>query len=493
MKHSSHNPDILSCIANLSSDEVFTPPNVVNQILDNIPEDFWKNPSHRVLDPASKSGVFLREIAKRFMDGLADQIIDPQERINHILKKQLFGLPLTELTALISRRTLYCSKLVSSPNSLVMSFENSTGNIIDVDTKHQWEKGKCTYCGAMEAAFSRTSDLDQHAYPFLHLEKVFDDMKFDLIIGNPPYHISDSGESRGSSPIYQHFVNKCKKMNPDILCLIIPSRWFAGGKGLDSFRSEMLADKRLKKLVDYPIASDVFPGLAVIGGICYFIWDSNYSGDCEVTTNLMGVENTVLRSLDQFDTFIRFNQALPILEKVEALNYSNLSDQVSRQKPFGLRTYDRPSGRGGVTLYANKAIGLFERAQLPKGHQLVDKYKVIISMAYGEGGEKRDYPRMVLGKPIIAEPPSACTETYLVVGAYNTLIEAENFSKFLKTKFCRFLVSLRKNTQHITSDRFRFVPKLEMNVEWDDEKLFKYFKISKSEIEFIDTLVKPME
>lgn len=318
-------------------------------------------------------------------------------------------------------------------------------------------------------------------------------MKFDVIIGNPPYQLSDAGESTGSSPIYHYFVEQAKKLQPRYLTMIIPSRWFAGGKNLDDFRDAMLNDGHISHLVDYPIASDVFPGVKIIGGVCYFLWERDYHGECEVTTHMNNVADTMKRPLNQFDTFVRFNKAISILQKVKAKNYPSMSEQVSTQKPFGLRTFVRPTGKGTITLYANKAVGKIEKSEISTGLEMIGKWKVFISMAYGEGGEARDYPRMITGKPIVAPPNSACTETYIVIGTYSNEIEAINLATYLRTKFLRFLVGLRKNTQHITKDRFAFVPQLPMTTNWTDEKLYAHFGLSKDEIGFIEEIIRPME
>jgi len=318
-------------------------------------------------------------------------------------------------------------------------------------------------------------------------------MKFDVIVGNPPYQLSDAGDSTGSSPIYQYFVEQAKKLSPRYLSMIIPSRWFAGGKNLNDFRDAMLNDRRISYLVDYPIASDVFPGVKINGGVCYFLWERDYNGMCSVTTHMNIVDDTMLRPLNQFDTFVRFNKAISILEKVRAKKYPSLSEQVSIQKPFGLRTFVRPTGKGTITLYANKNIGKIEKHEIINGLEMLEKWKVFLSMAYGEGGESRDYPRMITGKPIIGKPNSACTETYLVVGNYDTESEAINLDSYLRTKFLRFLVGLRKNTQHITRDRFAFVPQLPMTNLWTDKMLYSHFGLSDNEIRFIEEIIRPMD
>lgn len=496
MKNSiNYNPDVLSCLANLSSDEVFTPPQLVNQILNLLPMETWSDKDARFLDPVCKSGVFLREIARRLDAGLEKITPDKQTRINHIFTKQLFGIAITELTALLSRRSVYCSKTANGKYSVCEAFDKSQGNISFGRVEHTWENGKCVFCGASQQEYDRGVELETHAYRFIHTktpEEIFN-MKFDVIVGNPPYQLSDAGDSTGSSPIYQNFIEQAKKLKPRFLSMIIPSRWFAGGKGLDLFRDTMLKDRRISRLVDYPIASDVFPGVKVIGGVCYFLWEKDYNGPCKVTTCMNGTDDTMVRNLDQFDTFVRFNKAISILEKVKAKKYSSMSEKVSRQKPFGLRTFIRPTGKGNVTLYANKTVGRIENSAITSGTDMLDLWKVLISRGYGEGGEARDYPRMIMGKPIVAPPSSACTETYIVVGTFETETEARNLDTYLRTKFLRFLVGLRKNTQDITKDRFSFVPLLPMKKVWTDKKLYDHFCLTDDEISFIESIIRPME
>ncbi len=491
----SYNPDVLTCLANLSSDEVFTPPQLVNQILDLLPPEIWGNKNTRFLDPFCKSGVFPREIARRLDAGLEKKIPDRQARINHIFKNQIFGVAITELTALLSRRSVYCSKTANGKYSVCETFDDPQGNIRFERVEHTWENGRCVFCGASQESYERGEELETHAYQFIHTEnpEAIFNMKFDVIIGNPPYQLSDAGDSTGSSPIYHNFVEQAKKLEPRYLSMIIPSRWFAGGKGLDVFRDTMLKDRRISHLVDYPIASDVFPGVKVIGGVCYFLWERDYSGQCEVTTRMSGMDDTMKRSLDQFDSFVRFNKAISILEKVKEKKYTSISEQIYSRKPFGLPTFVRPTGKGNIKLYATKTVGWIEKSDIKNGMELLDLWKVLISKAYGEGGEARDYPRMIMGKPIIAPPSSACTETYIVVGAYETESAAKNLDKYLRTKFLRFLVGLRKNTQDNTKDKFSFVPLLPMSKIWTDEKLFAHFGLSDDEIDFIDLIVRPME
>jgi site-specific DNA-methyltransferase (adenine-specific) len=496
-----YNPDVLSCLANLSNDEVFTPPALANDILDLLPASIWRNINATFLDPVCKSGVFLREIAKRLDKGLETQIPDRQKRINHIFSKQLYGIPITELTSILSRRSVYCSKTANGPYSVCDAFNDEQGNIRFKKMNHTWEGGKCTYCGASQEVYDREDALESYAYNFIHTknpEKLFN-MKFDVIIGNPPYQLSDGGDKDsektrgGAIPLYHKFVQQSIKLSPKYLTMIIPSRWFAGGRGLDEFRQEMLNDKRISNLVDYPIAADVFPGIKLNGGVSYFLWEKDYNGNCKVVSCLDGIRDEMIRRLNEHETFVRFNKAIPILNKVLNTNFEPLSKIVSKQKPFGLRTFERPTGKGNIKLYANKEIGLIEEKKIIQGHEWLKKWKVFLSMGYGEGGEARPYPRMVIGKPIVAPPESACTETYLVVGKFNSKKQAQIMSSYLQTKFVRFLVALKKNTQHVIADRFDFVPMCDLNELWSDEKLYLKYKLNKTEISFIESMIRPME
>jgi site-specific DNA-methyltransferase (adenine-specific) len=301
MLPTNYNPDVLSCLANLSSDEVFTPPGLVNEMLDLLPKDLWKDKNARFLDPGCKTGVFLREMAKRLEAGLAKEIPNRQKRIDHIFGKQLFGIAITELTALLARRSVYCSKSANGKYSVCEIFEDPKGNILFDRVDHSWVNGRCAFCGASQSNLDRGEELETHAYEFIHYEnpeEIFD-MRFDVIVGNPPYQLSDGGFGRSASPIYQKFVTQAKKLNPRFLTMIIPSRWFAGGKGLNDFRAEMLNDNRIRKIVDFEDASECFPGVDIAGGICYFLWERDSAGPCEVVNIHNGTEAVSTRPLNE--------------------------------------------------------------------------------------------------------------------------------------------------------------------------------------------------
>ncbi len=368
MIQTSYNPDVLSCLANLSNDEVFTPPNLVNQILDLLPKDLWKNKDTKFFDPVSKSGVFLREIAKRLMIGLEKQIPDKQKRINHIYTSQLYAIAITELTSLLSRRSVYCSKTANGKYSVCDTFKNTQGNVIFERIEHTWQNAKCTFCGATQEVYDRGEGLETYAYQFIHTnkpEKIFN-MKFDVIVGNPPYQLNVGVEKENYAvPLYHSFIQQAKKLNPRFLSMIVPARWYAGGRGLDAFREEMLNDSRLRKIVDYPNATDCFPGVDISGGVCYFLWDRDNKGECEVTTikGNQEVSKMVRPLLEKgCDTFIRFNEGIPILRKISAHKEKTFDTLVSAQTPFGIvssfKAYKDKPFKNSIKIHTVNGMGI---------------------------------------------------------------------------------------------------------------------------------------
>ena len=490
-----HVPDILDCIANLSSDEVFTPPDLVDKMLDLFPEEVWHDKNLKWLDPACKTGVFLRQIAKRLMEGLCDEFPDKAERREHIFKNMLYGVAITDLTALMSRRSLYTSKNAGGDKSIA-KFDNENGNIFYDNRPHTYRNGACIYCGNKEGGeLDRGGDKERHAYNFIHLtEEEIKNMKFDVIVGNPPYQLSDGGNGASAAPIYHLFIQQAKRLNPRYMAFIVPSRWFAGGKGLDDFRDEMLHDRHIKAIYDYPDANDCFPGVEIKGGVNYFIWDKKHDGPCEITTIVNNEElPSATRYLDEYDTFIRWNAAIPILRKVQDRHEETLDKKVSSRKPFGLATnfenFDGIDNSDKYKIYANQKTGYVLKTQISKGHELIDKFKVLMPKATQGSGV---YPNAILSGPTIAGPSSVCTETYIVVNVFNSEEEANNFASYVKTRFFRFLVSLKKVTQDSTAKVYAFVPDLSMDRVWTDEKLYERYEITDDERQFIESMIKEM-
>lgn len=504
------NPDVLNCIANLSNDEVFTPPEFANRMLDTLATawaeshhgaNIWADSTVRFLDPCTKTGVFLREIAKRLIAGLGSVMPDLQERIDHILSQQIFGIGITELTAHLARRTLYCSKHANGPHSVTKRFESDSGNIWFKRTEHSWTSGKCIYCGASQSALDRGSGMESHAYAFIHTNDIKarvgelfgGQMQFDVIIGNPPYQLSDGGHGVSASPIYQKFVEQAKALEPRMLSMVIPSRWFGGGKGLSEFRGAMLADNRLRKLVDFENAKDAFPGVDLAGGVCYFLWSRDDRGLCEVS-NVVGGNSEISseRKLDEFQTFIRHSAAVPIIRKILQKGDASMSEQVSSRKPFGLATNARPEQKGDLILRWEKGEGPYPRDKIVVGKEIIDKWKVITSyVAYDHAGNPgKDGKRKVFSKINTLPPLNICTETYLVIGVFDTENEANNLIKYMKTRFFRFLVSQFMYSHHLTKSAYEFVPNLDMNMEWNDQLLADRYGLSEEEVAFVEAKIR---
>jgi site-specific DNA-methyltransferase (adenine-specific) len=510
-----HNPDVLTCIANLSSDEVFTPPELANQMLDTLEnawsnqnggENIWNSKSVTFLDPSAKSGVFLREIVTRLNVGLTAEIPDLTERINHILTKQVFGIGITELTSLLTRRSVYCSKDANGIHSIARTFKNSDGNVWYERTEHTWVGPKCKYCSVRKDIFKREADRETYAYKFIHLDDVKvqvselfgEQMKFDVVIGNPPYQMKDGAGGTSDSMIFHLFVEQAMKLEPRYLSMVIPSRWLAGGRGLDEFRKEMLGGKKLMNLVDYPVSKEVFSSVEVKGGICYFLMAPDYQGECNVTIVRGGESATSMRQLDEFDVFVRDTRSVEILRKVQAFKEPSITEILSADTPFGLATnfadFHDSERKNDVSLYYGKggkrATGFVSRAIIEKNKQLIDKWKVLVPKAGSDGGQK--IPDSVLGKPWLCPPSSVCTQTFLAFFV-ETEDQAKSIESYYRTKFFRHLVSLRKLTQDALRPMYAWVPQQSWDEEWTDEKLYKKYKLSKDEIEFIERVIKPME
>jgi len=499
-----HNPDILTCLANLSADEVFTPPKLASAMLEILPQELFRRPDTTFLDPVAKSGVFLREIARRLNEGLKDRMPDDQARVNHILTKQVFGLATTELTALLSRRSVYCSKKANGRYSIATAFTRPDGNIHLPKTQHSWNNnGKCGSCGASRGEYDRDVALEAYAYPFIHGINTTEEfnVKFDVIVGNPPYQLSDGGFGRSASPIYHQFVLQAKKLEPRYLVMITPSRWFGGGKGLDKFREAMLHDRRISHLVDYPKLYDGFPGVKIRGGVSYFLWNRDYDGPCSVQTmwDSEPLGPPMTRRLDAYDVFVRRNEAMPVLEKVRAYRVNGqpeptLEKRVSSRKPFGFPTNYHgaasPNGlRQAVKFYGSQRITWIERSEIQVNPEWIDQWKVLLTYLQGTSGAVET---QFVSKPIIAVPGEVCSETYLVAGSFKRKVEAENYAAYLRTRFVRFLVSLRKVTQHATKDVYAFVPDAPLDREWSDESLYERYGLNQDDISLIESVVRPM-
>jgi site-specific DNA-methyltransferase (adenine-specific) len=508
------NPDILSCIASLSNDEVFTPPEFANRMLDTVAEawaadndgaNIWANSSVTFLDPCTKSGVFLREITSRLTEGLAAEIPDLQTRVNHILTKQVFGIGITRLTSLMARRSVYCSKHAQGSHSIANTFATDDGNIWYKRMEHTWVKGRCSYCGASEMTLGRGDDRENYAYAFIHSDNIKSriaemfgaNMQFDVIIGNPPYQLASDGGTR-DIPIYHRFIDQAQQLEPRYLAMVVPSRWMAGGLGLADFRKKMLSDECVAKIVDYPSSKDVFPGVEIKGGVCYFLWSRAHSGEALITTVREGMAiHPSSRRLDEFDVLVRDGRAIEVLRKILSRDEESITGLLSADKEFGMTSnysdFHEHQEDGDIPLHYNlqgkRCVGYISRSNIVKSVNLIDKWKVMVPKAGSDGGQR--IPDIVLGRPFIASSPSVCTQTYLFFYVESEE-QAKSVQSYMMTRFFRFLVSLRKMTQDATRSTYLWVPKQSLDREWTDDDLYAKYGVTESEIEYINSMIRPM-
>lgn len=521
------NPDILTCIANLSNDEVFTPPELANRILDTLEEawasdhdgaNIWSDKTVTFLDPFTKSGIFLREITTRLCNGLIDEIPDLEQRINHILTKQVFGIAITKITSLLARRSVYCSKHADGEHSIAKGFSNDSGNIWYERTEHSWFKGQCKYCGVSHKVLDRGDELETHAYAFIHtndiktrIKEMFgDNMQFDVIIGNPPYQLNTGGHGTQARPIYQQFVLQAKALEPRYLCMIIPSRWFSGGMGLDDFRESMLGNDHVRYINDFLTASDVFPGIGLKGGVCYFLWERDNPGLCEVKTHFKDWPVSIARRplLETgSDVFIRFNEGVSILKKVVALETgSDASMELPESKKFmnlvssigafGLESTFRgkeKKSEDDLKVYRNGGIGYVSRKEITKQCDVFDKWKIFIGRAAPGTGNKDTYPHKIISTPFIGEPGSISSWTYMYIGPFESETEAQSALSYLTCRLTRLLILLHKPSQDTTRRVYTFVPTQNWTKNWTDEELYKKYDLNSDEIAFIEKIVRPMD
>ena len=480
--HGGNKEDIFDYIPPQRTNQIFTPRHVVVMMVDLLEEqdpEIFKNKEITFIDLYAKSGLYLTEIAKRLFVGLQEEISNEDERIRWILEKQIFGCAPSNIIYNMVKNYVYAG---------FPGIDDS--NLLELDLTEAAKEGQVKQ---------------------VLVERFGEEMKFDVIIGNPPYQESDGGDegdnnrSRGGAvPLYNLFVDQSKKINPKYISLIIPSRWYSGGRGLDSFRFEMLSDQRISHLTDYPTASDLFPNVEIKGGVCYFLWNSDYYGDCEVRNVKGDNESVMSRPLleKDSDVFIRFNQAINIYRKikVEGPSFSSL---ISAQKPFGLRTYvkgHQSREKNDITLYENGGVSFIGRDKVTVNEDWIAKHKVLITMAYGAGDE---YPHQIINIPIYSEPGSCCTETYVVVGPFDSKEIAFHVINYMKSRLFRFLVMLRKHTQHAARSVYSFVPlqdfTSESDIDWSksprktDVQLYRKYKLTGEEIAFIESMIRPMD
>jgi site-specific DNA-methyltransferase (adenine-specific) len=408
----------------------FDIPELVGEILDGLPPEVFSSTTTTFLDPAMGGGQFVAEIERRLRaHGHSDANI----------RSRVFGY----------ERGPVAIRYAVNKHNLVGNYTCKT--IVE----------------------------------FLELNS---DMQFDVVVGNPPYQRPDAGKSTGASALYHLFVEKSKQIGKTI-ALIIPSRWFAGGKGLDEFRETMLNDVQIRKIVDYPNSDDCFQNVFVAGGVCYFIWERDTNGDCVVVNRWEGKEAVSTRALNEFDKFVRFSPAVPVLKRVLNHQTGSIGDKISSRKPFGFPTnfkdFSTEQFSGAVKIYGNHQVGWIARDRVVVNTGWIDSWKVLIPAV----GPNDSGIGKILAKPLVVEPNSCCTETYIVCGVFDTQQQAENLAAYIRTRFFRFMVSLRKLTQHNPRDRFLWVPDLSMDRTWTDQDLYQRYSLTADEIAYIEQTI----
>ena len=434
--------------------EVYTQPREVNAMLDLVKEESYRTDS-LFLEPACGNGNFLVEILKRKLS-----ISKIKEDILTSLRS-IYAIDILEDNIAESKKRLY--ELVKDNLTQEEAFFIMDQNVV---------------CGD-------SLELLNHS-PYI-------DMKFDVIIGNPPYQLNDGGHGASAMPLYHKFVQQAKKINPKYITMIIPSRWFTGGRALDSFRQEMLSDKRIKDLIDYPNASNCFPGVDIKGGVCYFLWDNNYNGLCTVRTIENGKESILKRALldDNLNCFVRYNEAIPIIQKVNQDLRDNFSELISSQKPFGFRTFfvgNSEYKSGDVKIYGNKKISYIAKNQVFQNVEWIEKHKLFIPKAIGSGEISKDWV-----KPLKGYPGDICTETYVVCGPFELESEMLNAYSYIQTKFFHFMLSIKKNTQDASKRVYEGIPMQDFSKPWTDAELYEKYGLTQEEINYIEAVIRPMK
>ncbi len=503
-----HVPDILDCLAQLSNDEVPTPPKLARAMLDILPDEVWGKADYLWLDPFCKSGIFLRETAARLLDGLSDQIPNFEERRDHIYRDMLWGTSITAMTGMISRRSLYYSRDASGPASVV-GFGNPDGNVPFIHADHTFPKkkdgtvaGGCTHCGA-PLSLERGVGRENYAYSFIHgayPTKEMKDLKFDVIVGNPPYQIDDEGGHR-PVPVYHKFVDQAIKMNPRYIVMITPSRWMGGGLGLSKYRASMLKDRRIRSIVDYPGATDAFPGVKIESGVSYFLWDRDNEGSCAYSVRrgdiVLGPDE---RKLNEFDIFVRDPIGLPILRRVLERGEGSFAELVASVRPFGDRLrsnfsdfheHKRPLDRRLLLVSKGKRrLAWVDDAYVTNNLELAESWKVFLPTAFGDSST---VSRRVLGPPVVAPPGSVATETFVAIGPFDAEVEAAACAHYLRTVFARYLITLRKVGQHNIPSTFTWLPVQDWSYEWTDDELFERYELTDAERAHVQHVVKSMD
>ena len=473
----------------MSESEVITPSKICDEMVNLLPEEGLREIVERqrkLLDIASKSGEYAVALYKRLTSKLGYSHND--------VKDIIYSIPTSSIAYEFTRR--FYEILNLNINNIPVKF--NTYDLIKIKDKNG------------EVDYQKINEILKQNKKFseINLEdeiKVSDEkVKFGVVIGNPPYQVSDGGARASAKPIYHEYINLSKVLSSSYVSIISPSRWFTGGKGLDLFRSKMIEENKFRTLIDFSDSKECFSGVEVKGGVNYFLWDINYNGECNVK-NIYKNNNTSLKrflKLEDIDIFIRYNTLYTIFKKVHKKENCTFDILVSSRKPFDLDTstkIDDSKFKNSLKIYGKSKIGYIDEKKIKKNNELINKQKIFITYAYGAG---EGFPHQIINKPIIAPLGSVCTETYLSIGPFESEEEVNNAYKYIKTKFFRALVLIAKNSQHATSKTYRFVPMQNFteksDINWGkssdeiDKQLFEKYKLSDEEKKYIKEIIKDM-
>lgn len=533
--------DILETITNVGNDEVFTPRRTCDMMLDSLPEEVWHNPSYKWLNPATKNGIFEREIALRLDKGLEHVIKDREERRKHILQKMIFSIGQTKFTSNVARRTLYyCSRANRKCDGLKAAdghyingyaigngswFDSEEGNIKTPHTTHEFGKdGKCIYCRiAKTSNYMNANQREQYSYDFIHINHLVLDkklqqmffkgdknMKFDIIIGNPPYQLADGGGTGDSAkPIYNLFIDQARSLSPKYISMIIPSRWMKGGKGLDDFRKTMIEDTHIKMIYDFENSAECFPNNHIDGGVCFFVWDINYNGMVDYYYKPKDDAATFSKrylKTDASDTVVRDYKQLSILEKIVSKKEPKFSSIVYSRNPYGFNSdfFNRKETHSEIVIHENpfedcvkiygvegkkggskRVSGYIESKNVRKSRDTINKYKLLFSKAFTTTAT-------VPPEIILAQPNEICTETFLLIGGWKSKNEQLNCLTYMKTKFFRALLFFNRHSLNISKESFDLIPIQTFNRKWTDKDLYEKYGLSNDEINYIEKNIEEM-
>ncbi|MBE7058087.1 MAG: restriction endonuclease [Ruminococcaceae bacterium] len=476
----------------LGESEVITPKHICKDMIDMIEDADLRavmDSGSKVLDIAGKAGEFALAVFEKYIALGYDK---------EALKDAIYTIPTSGITYEFTR--MIYEILGLNVDNIASKF--TSYSLLEVKD----EDGDIDY--PKIAALLRQNKPFDNITMNDEIREGDEIVNFDVVLGNPPYQVSDGGAQASARPIYHNFVDISKKVEPSFMSLIMPTRWYAGGKGLDEFRNDMLNDTSIAELHDFLHPEEVFPDTNNRGGVCYLLWDHKHEktdSDVRIVSHEgNGVVKTSTRKLryKDLDIFIRNSEAISILNKVIVdETVDTMEHHISPRRPFGLdgnfiKTADFKKEVTGMTdpvkCYGKaKTVGYVERSNIPSHTEWIDKWKVFMPYANNIGTELNDDNQ----NTFVVAPKSICTETFLIAGMDMDLDEASatNLSNYLRTRFARFLLSMAKISQHGTSKTYRFVPTQDFSRAWTDEDLYAKYGLTEEEIAFIESMIKPME